>query len=637
MRAGLALVVLAAAVLAPAAPPEPVPAVPLPRAELVARALQTGETVWREVQNPAKYDPRSADLLLYALVLCEAGRHPERLELLIDLAARMQIRDPQDPQYGDFRWVWNDPGVRDRNATEFAMQPAAVLWLRHRDALPAAARARLREMLDPGVIASVRHRVSDGYTNIAIISASNLIMLGEGMDRPEIAAEGYGRLQAFFDLTSRSGIREYVSADYYGPDLDALLLIATLAQRPAGRRQAQALFDLVWHEVAANFWWPARRLGGAHSRSYNYLHNRGEMDGNLWAAGYIDGFTDSYLHIGLYTIIPALCGWQPPADLAEMSQTKLPRLVRQMWGADPVPAESQTPGSPVRPAAADGGVWAGFTHWLGKDVTLSVAGANYGNTDIPLAVDFPGPRDSVRCYFIPDGRNDPYGKMKIMWRGHPKCVHLTPFFAGVQDRQDALALVVYREQDVPADTPLLQSHFVMPRAVDAIFVGEQEVAFAANAPRNIPLAAGEPVFLRQGTAVLAVRVPAARTRAGEAAPAALVWDVNDWGAIRLTIDHEATREPPKVAAAAALQIRVGSGLDDAAFAEFRRTFAAAKCAVVFEPGRISLQSPAITGQTLALAAAAPWDRPLRLEPAVPPVVFEIDGEDIGRRLLDAAQ
>ncbi len=511
------------------------------------------------------------------------------------------------------------------------MQPASIIWLKHREALPAAAKAKLREIFGPATKASLAHRVADGYTNIAVMSAGNLILLGEGLDRADLIAEGCARLQAFFSLTARNGIREYVSPDYYGVDLNALQLLDTFVRHPVARRQARALLELFWTDVAANFWWPVQRLSGAHSRNYDYLRSLGGLDSHLATLGMIDDEAAAGL-------IPALAQWQPPPELIAMSKTKLPRRVRQMWGSTTAVAETQTPGSPVRPEMPDGGVWAGFTHWLARDVTLSISGANYGPIDIPLAVDFPGPRDSVRCIFMPDGRGDPYGKSKIPWRGHPKSVHLQPFFAGVQDTQDALALVVYRDKDVPEESTSLHSHFVMPRAVDAIFVGERKVDLAANVPQSIAVSGSEMVLLRKGTAAVAVRVAAARTRAGEPAPVALVWDANEWGAIRLTVDHRQCREPSKVAAAAVFQVRVGSELNDAAFAEFRRRFAAERCVVSVEAGHLALQSPTVTtGRTLSIAASAPWAAPSRLEPSVPRVLLEIDGADVGRKLLDAAR
>lgn len=56
------------------------------------------------------------------------------------------------------------------------------------------------------------------------------------------------------------------------------------------------------------------------------------------------------------------------------------------------------------------------------------------------------------------------------------------------------------------------------------------------------------------------------------------------------------------------------------------------------PDKLSVRAPTITaGQTLAIAAAAPWDKPSRLQPAPSDAVLAIDGVDVGRKLLEAAR
>lgn len=605
------------------------PAAPSDRAALRERFGNTGEQVWLAAQDPAKLNPRVSTFFNYALTLCETGLHPERLEKLFALAASRQDLDPRSETYGSFRWSWNDAQVTDRNAIEFSMQPAAIVWQKHRASLPPAAHARLRAILDPAVPASLTHKVAPSYTNIALMSAGNLIVLGEGLGRVEVADEGYRRLQAIYDLTARKGIPEYNSPTYYGVNLNALQLMETFAERPAGQRQARALLEYLWTEIAANYWWANQRVGGAHSRDYDYLHGQGGLEGHLAVAGFLrDGAEPG--------LIPSIARWQPPADLIALSQNKLPRLVRRQWGWSARQAVTPTVASAAAGARSDGNHWASYTHWLGHDITLSISGANYGPIDVPFTVDFPGSRDDVRCYFIPDGRHDPYGQIKVPWRGHPKAVHLQPFFAGVQHTQDALALAVYRAADVPAETKSLETHFVMPRDVDAVYVGERVVRFETGRPQDIALAAGQPVFLRKGTAAVALRVPAARTVANDPAPVVLAWDNNAWKAIRLTVDHRYAAPPAKVLAAAVLHVRVGTGLHDAAFAEFRRHFTAATYEVSLAADKISLGAPALAaGQRLTIAAAFPWTKPLLLSPAPSGALLELDGEDVGRRLLPA--
>lgn len=614
-----------------ATPASPTQEATFERIDLAKRIAANSERVWEAAQDPEKHNPRGSDFFNYAFALCEAKQHTERLDKLLGLAARMQDRDASSPNYGSFRWLWNDTEVTDLNAIEFCMQPAAILWSRHRDAMPSAAKNTLRDMLDPAVQASLRHRVGASYTNIALMSAGNLIVLGESLDRAEVADEGYRRLQAIFELTAKKGIPEYLSPGYYSVDLNALQLMEAFIKRPPGLRQARALLEYFWTEIAANFWWSNQRVCGAHSRDYDYLHGLGGLDGHLVVAGFLKDESEPGL-------IPALSRWQPSAALLAMSRSQLPRLVRRQWGWSARQSVTPTIASAAAGARSDGTRWASYTHWLAKDVTLSISGANYGPIDVPFTIDFPGSRDDVRCYFIPDGRHDPYGKNRIPWRGHPKAVHLQPFFAGVQKTQDALALAVYREADVPPETKSLETHLVMPRKVDAILVGERPIRFETGKPQSIELASGEAVYLRKGTAAVALRVPAARTFAGQAAPVALVWDGNEWDALRMTVDHRRQDLPAKTTPAAVLQVRVGTDLSDTAFTAFRRTFEASKCEVSFAAEKITVQAPAIEpGERLAIEAASPWTKPIRLDPTPSSALLEIDGEDVGLRLLTAAR
>ncbi len=538
----------------------------LDRAALFRYAADSGERVWRATQNPEERNPSSRDLFIYALALCEAGLHPERLEPLFDLAARMQDRDPASRGYGNFRWSWNHEKVEDFNAVDFCMQGGALLWLRHRDTLPAKAKATLREILRYAAEGLKRHRVRESYTNIALMNAGDLILLGEALGDAPLANEGYARLDRVVLYTWNHGIHEYDSPTYYGVDLDDLVLIEAFCARERGREQARALLELFWTDIALNWFPGAQRLAGTHSRDYDYLHGLGILDNHLWIAGWLEGSRRGSFGI----IWPALGRWQPPMHLRELNQQRLPRLVRQSW-------------SP--------GEFAVRTHWLASDVTLSTSGEYYGGwMDMPLTADLAGKRDSVRCYFIPDGRHDPYGKARIAAGPHRKTLHLGPFFAGAQRRADALGLCVYRPADVPTNAPSLESHFVMPLAVDEIWLGDQRQQLRTNTPFTLPLQSGTALVLRQGTAAIGVRVPWSRGVNSQYATVALVWDTNAYGAMRLTVNHQFNADETSPAnvnlhrPGAAFWVRVGSGLQtEAAFADWRKEFARAPANVAAGP------------------------------------------------------
>jgi hypothetical protein len=571
-------------------------------------AAESGERFWQQTENPPPgMDSRA--LFTYALALCEAGVHPERLERLFGLAKQMQDRDPGSRGYGNFRWRWSEAEVLDFNAVDFCMQSGSLLCLRHRDTIPEPARGMLQELLEFGTEGCLRHKVPESYTNIALMNAVDLVLLGEALGKAEAADEGYRRLDRFCLYTWECGIHEYDSPTYYGVDLDSLGFLEAFCERERGRKQAQALLELFWTDIALNWFPGAERLGGAHSRDYDYVAGLGYLYNQMWWNGWLPGD----LRGGIGAVYPALARWRPPDRLRRLNTTRLPRYVRQCWGLSV--SESRT-------------------HYLMPEVTLSVAGARYSNMDIPLSVDLAGPRTDPRCYFIADGRDDPYGKKTIAAGNHDKTLHLTPLWVGAQDYRDAVGLALYRNRDVPPGTASLQSHFVMPRKVDAIWVGAQPVVLRKGTPATYPVKPGEAVILRRGTAAVGIRVPWARDVNGNEAAVALVDDGNDYDVIRLTVSHGARgAEDMAAMAGAALWVRVTGGLtSDQAFAQWTRSFTTALARVQATAERVAVRVQA-PNSIIAVGSDAPFDTPSLIQPAPSRAILELDGEDIGRKLL----
>lgn len=575
------------------------------RDAIVQTCLPGAEGTWEAAQR-LDNELGARAIFEAALVYCEAGVHRDRLQPMFEAAARFQDRDPDSRGYGNFRWRWREGAVLDFNAVDFCMQAAAPLWIRHSDSLPAGAREVLREIIDFAIEGLLRHRVPPSYTNIALMNAGNLIMLGEALDRPEVADEGYERFGAAIADTWASGIHEYDSPTYYAVDLNDLLLIEEYCRRDSGREQARRMLELFWLDIAHNFYPPNGRLAGARSRDYDYLRGRGGIEGHLVFNGWLEGPVPRNIFLAITT-------WQPDEALLQTSRERFPRYVRQRWGRAALEAKS---------------------HYLTDDVTLSCAGANYGAMDLPLTIDLPGEIDRLRGYFIPDARRDPYGKKKIPAGPHEKTLHLRPFFAGVQRQADALALVVYRESDLPPNPPTLESHIVLPRDLDAVWIGERQVDLGRDVFTET-LDAGEALVLRDGEAAVGIRVPWARSLSGDPAPSALVCDGNEHGAIRLTVAHhsfwgiEAADSRPGVA----LWVRVGSGIaDDAAFEAWRAEFAAAEAKTEASGQSVRVEVAGIDGP-LAIAGAAPFLGTTEATPARTKAVLEVDGEEIGRPLL----
>jgi len=596
------------------------PATDARRNELIAAALASQESLWREIghQDPGPTNS-CRELFTAALALCEGRRHPERLDRLFELGERMQDRNPASPTFGNFRWYWRDAGVTDPNAVEFCIFDMHLLWRLHRDFLPTPARERLAGLVGRAVDGCLRHRVPASYTNIAILNAANLVTLGEVRDRPDAAEEGYRRLDGLAADVWQFGLHEFCSPPYYAIDVQGLAVLERFAERASGQRLARALLELVWTDIAVNFFPAAERLAGPHSRTYDYLRGLGGLQQDLrWAgwSGVPAGKGAAVLHV-------AQARWSPPERLLELARTRFPRLVRQSWG--PREAESRT-------------------HWLLADVTLGCSGALYGPHDSPLTFDLPGRPGAVRGYFLPDGREDPYGRKKFGTGSaqHQKALHLEPFWAGAQREADALGLVVYRDEDLTGPQTInLQSHFVVPRDVDGIWLRGRRVELpraTEDAPTRIPVPIGDPLILRKGSAAVGLRVVWARAHDGAPADAAFVDDGNGVGALRLTVEHR--REQATIGAGAAFWVRAGGGLgSDEAFTTWRTAFEqAVPTTVDISSDRMCLAVPGLAGP-VAITAEPLFSRTsfVRIDPAPSRAVLELDGQDIGRLLLDRVE
>lgn len=578
---------------------------------------QSDERYWQSIADQEPPPTMSLRrLFVFLRALAESRQHPERLDRVLELAARAQNRDPKSPAFGNFKWLWRDTGVTDPNAVEFLMQDAALVWVRHKDWMPEPARARFRELIEYAAEGCLRHRVPASYTNIAILNAGNVAVLGEVLDRPEVADEGYLRLEALCRWTWAFGFSEYCSPTYYGVDLDGLEFLLSFARRESGRRQAAALRNLVWTDIAVNYLPSAERLAGTHSRSYDYLRGIGTLDAQLKAAGWLRGEVRDRL--GQWS------GEQPEmfTRLRRLADSQLPRLVRQRWGMPLVQSR---------------------THAVYPDVTLSSSAAAYFYQDVPLTVDLAGDRNLPRCYFIADGREDPYGKTRVEagMAKHLKAIHLVPFWTAAQRNRDAIGLAVYRRRDLEAGPfENLQSHLVLRRPTDGFWLAGQRLEVRRTGfqpvPR-VPVANNAPIVLRYGTAAVGVRVLWSRAQDGKPAAAALVDDGNGFGVVRLTVEH---RRPVSTAeAGAAIWIRIGSGLKgEEAFERWRKRFEESTPATEATERLVRLEVPGDEGP-VSILARAPFGLGGGTELCPDPTraLLELDGKEIGRPILEAVE
>lgn len=336
---------------------------------------------------------RVRDLFTYALVLCEYAQYQkneatntqpsrqeallneakeslDRLAIIFELIRKMQFPD------GHFKWFWQDT-KNHKYAVDFCMRSAALISLRHQQLLknhnPQLWR-RLLNIIEKAMPASQR-RVPEKFTNIALMNALSLILLGETLNWPSIAQKGHDRLESIYLYTWEWGIHEYTSPTYTGIQANNVGLIRQYSTRSASQEQAEQIFELLTCIGARNFSIQGRDIIGTRSRRLsNYFKGDARIRETLWVFGLN---TIPQAPLPMRTIYPALVMHPKlqantfPYDILKkyvdkrINDWQTPFLARESWG--PLERESRTT-------------------YIKKGVCLSSVNASY---DFPKGQDLP--------------------------------------------------------------------------------------------------------------------------------------------------------------------------------------------------------------------------------------------------------
>lgn len=609
-RFGLTMPLLAALFCLPAAGQEP-RSWTLPPAE----ATKAFETAWRRVER-REPELTARNLILLATEAAAARWRPERLDVALTLLRELQDTKTDSPTFGNLRWYLRESMVRDRNAVEFVVQTAVVLAAEHTAGLTPRGRETLATILRDAAIGIRRHRVGEDYTNIFLMKTANCVLLGEHLGDAELAAEGRSMLRRWLTYTLTHGVPEHNSPTYTGVDLDCLALLARRASRPEDRRLAEAGLRLIWTEAAAHWFAPCQRLGGAHSRDYDYLTGRGSFDAQAWVAGWLprrpagEGVGGRPAPVAM-----TARSWRPADDWVRPLLATAPAMVHQRWGKEP---------------------WQRSAHYRGRRFSLGSSGASRAFDDKVFTLNLAGDADTPMGCFVLDGRDDAYGKRREIGKdGHAKALHLIPFVASVQDGAEVLLLASDDPTMPKHRRPVerlagLWSHLVLPtasRLCDA---------------RGATLSAGElppaaPLFLRLGDVAVGIRFLHRRGSDGREAGLRLVRDGDRWAAQRLTVTHAGGEKIPG-RGTVAFWVRGVEGIDDAGFARFAASFAAAAATASDTAGRIRLRVTGVNGPLQLDVEPARQLYHRASAPNAPPADFllTVNGRERWRPILDEA-
>ncbi|GAB2885740.1 hypothetical protein GCM10027046_12700 [Uliginosibacterium flavum] len=371
----------------------------------------------------------SIDASALALDALAAGYDPARSAQMLAALPALLDTDPASKTFGNIHWYQGDTKLVDRNGIEFVTRKAVLIWLLYAERLTPAQRESLLTLLNMAKVGIPRHGVAISYTNIWLMKTWNLIALGEALQDEALAASGYRMLADWLAHTRRTGINEYLSPSYYDVDLESLALICNLSRDAGARSQAREALDIFWQDIALNWYAPAQRLGGTHSRDYNRLFNVGGVNNWVARAGWMGGPESRTGRTSASRGPYDAYAWASPGRGAEeWLQGSFPRLVSARWGVE---AEKR------------------HTHFLGKNFSIASAESGYhaGHDNSPLVINLGSGQDVPIINFFMDGRRDYYGQNKTLeaGSGHMKALHLRPFLSSVQHDNEVLFLASVRD------------------------------------------------------------------------------------------------------------------------------------------------------------------------------------------------
>ena len=558
---------------------------------------------WMELTQ-AGGDLQARELFRFALEACEAGSHSDEVDQALEWAEELQDRDTESDTYGNFRWYRRNMKPVDRNAVEFSMKAGGLLWIRHRDRMSNQGRERLERLMRFSVEGIRRHTPPVSYTNIWIMKTWNCVALGERLAERELAEEGYAMLARWLQYTVCHGIHEYLSPTYYVASMQPMELIAQYAQSKEGRHQANKALRFFWMQIAANWSDLCARLGGAHSRDYDYLST------GVRAVRIRERFNSIRQGDGEVHPPDAQIGADVNAVLAD-----LPRTVCQRFGEKPEETA---------------------TTYVGKSFTIGSAGASYGPIDKCLTVNIGGP-DTPNATFFTDARGDGYGQRQFRLNsGHSKALHLVPFLTTVQRGSEVLLLAApapegrHYARSAPGPTCLL-SHFVLPASADRCSVGDVSLNFGDDSTGLIDVPREEAVIIEWGDVSLAVRAVLARSIDGGEATVQLVRDEEGLacGAMRLTVTHSDV--PAESRGVVALWV----GVNEAVSVGIRAHFESA--VDIREDGdQVRVEIPGWQGPMAVAADLSSYEVLERVggESKEGSALLMVNGKEIGRALLE---
>jgi hypothetical protein len=528
------------------------------------------------------------------------------------------------PSSLNFKSFLTDTGVSDNNAVEFITESLVQISYRfpHLLALygPVSQSGTIENLLSTLLsecqIGVINHHFTVGYTNQWLFRLCNIILTGQGSTdgngnvllapNADVINRGRTDFLTWVSTVRNNGIHEFMSPTYTGVDLEALGYINLYARDPGIAAMAQQAYKLIWIDMYANWYTQNQRIGGTHSRTYEFLTDEDrETDRFFYAVSHLTTPPSPPWPILLNTRSNGYWRGQdfiaymlpPPSDVpylygniiaANLSRTILRSFLTEESNYDPdyMYGENYL----ANPSGAGGLSYpfsVGSTECFYDDLTFE-----------GLTIMMPGNGITANVNFNMQGRKDYY--LQIL-APDAKADTLKPFIASAQNAAETLFVASSSAQD-DAGAVEVASTIVIPNTAQ-VWIGTAVAPTALAPGQSVSLNPGSTLFIQTSNPgqtdalVTGIRFLLSTDMSGNPIGLTLVNDGSLFNALRVTCVHSAT-SPGSGQAVIAFWTRTGYCSDTSAnFNLFRNALASASVVNSYSPasGAVSLSVPGLNG------------------------------------------
>jgi hypothetical protein len=416
------------------------------------------------------------------------------------------------PSSLNFKSSYTDSGVTDNNTVEFITESLVQISYRfpHLLALygPVSQAGTIENLLSTLLaecqIGVINHHFTVSYTNQWLFRLCNIILTGQGptdgdggvllAPNPDVVNRGRTDFMTWVSVVRNNGIHEFLSPTYTGLDLEALGYLDLYAQDPGIAAMAQQGYKLIWIDMYANWFNQNQRMGGTHSRTYEFLLDQ-------------DRETDRFFYAVSHLITPPTPPWPTLLNTRSNGYWRGQDFIAYVL---PPPSDVPYLFSPILAANGSRTILRSFLsdesnydpdYMYGENYMANPSGAgglaypfSVGSTECfyddltfeGLTIMMPGSGTTSNVNFNMQGRRDYYCQILAP---DAKADTLKPFIASSQNAAETLFLASSSAQD---DIGAIEvaSTIVIPNTAQ-VWIGN------ASAPTN--LAPGQSISLNPGS------------------------------------------------------------------------------------------------------------------------------------------